>query len=198
MEWFKYNINDLSFADYEKWFSLMTGEKKEKVNRMRLEDDKKRSVIGEMLVKKAISKNSGVSFEKIVFNVTPNGKPYIENSDIHFNISHCEDWVVCAIHNKSIGIDIEKIRPINFKIAKRFFTPNEQKYVFSKVPTEEDFEKTHDNQVLKRFFEVWTGKEAYLKYKGTGITDNLNALYVNENNLITEYFDNYIVRIYTE
>ena len=198
MEWFKCNINNLSFVDYEKWFSLMADKKKGQINRMRHEDDKKRSVVGEMLVKNAVYDISGVPIEKLTLKTTENGKPYIEISDIHFNISHCEDWVVCAIHNKPIGIDIEKIRPINLKIAKRFFTADEQNYVFSGIPKEEDFDKTADSDMLKRFFEVWTGKEAYLKYKGTGITDNLNALYVNENNLITEYFDDYVVRIYTE
>lgn len=198
MEWFKFNINNLSFVDYEKWFSLMADKKKGQINRMHHEDDKKRSVVGEMLVKNAVYDISGVPIEKLTLKTTENGKPYIENSDIHFNISHCKDWVVCAIHNKPIGIDIEKIRPINLKIAKRFFTADEQNYVFSRIPKEEDFDKTADSDMLKRFFEVWTGKEAYLKYKGTGITDNLNALYVNENNLITEYFDDYIVRIYTE
>lgn len=198
MEWVKFNINNLSFVEYEKWFALMTDEKKERINKMRFEDDKKRSVIGEMLAKKAISKISGIPVENITLKTTETGKPYIENSVIHFNISHCQDWVVCAIHSKPIGIDIEKIRPINLKIAKRFFTADEQNYVFSGIPKEEDFEKTSDYDMLKRFFEVWTGKEAYLKYKGTGITDSLNTLSVNENNLKTEYFDDYIVRIYTE
>ena len=198
MEWFKFNINNLSFVEYEKWFTLITDEKKERINKMRFEDDKKRSVVGEMLIKKEVSHITGVSAESITIKTTPNRKPYIENSVIHFNISHCEDWVVCAIHNNPIGIDIEKIRPINLKIAKRFFTADEQNYVFSGIPKEEDFDKTADSDMLKRFFEVWTGKEAYLKYKGTGITDSLNTLSVNENNLKTEYFDDYIVRIYTE
>ena len=198
MEWFKFNINNLSFVDYEKWFALMTEDKKERINKMRFKDDKKRSVIGEMLAKKAISDISGIPVENIILKTTPNEKPYIENSVIHFNISHCEDWVVCAIHNKPIGVDIEKIRPVNLKIAKRFFTADEQNYVFSGIPKEEDFDKTADSDMLKRFFEVWTGKEAYLKYKGTGITDSLNTLSVNENNLKTEYFDDYVVRIYTE
>ena len=198
MEWFKFNINNLSFVDYEKWFALMTEDKKERINKMRFKDDKKRSVIGEMLAKKAISDISGIPVENIILKTTEKGKPYIENSVIHFNISHCEDWVVCAIHNKPIGVDIEKIRPINLKIAKRFFTADEQNYVFSGIPKEEDFDKTSDSDMLKRFFEVWTGKEAYLKYKGTGITDSLNTLSVNENNLKTEYFDDYVFRIYTE
>ena len=160
----------------------MSEKKKARIDGFRYTDDKKRSVVGEMLIKKAVSHITGVSSEEISLRTTSNGKPYIEDSDIHFNISHCQDWVVCAIHNTPIGIDIEKIRPINLKIAKRFFTAEEQNYVFSRIPKEEDFDKTADSDMLKRFFEVWTGKEAYLKYKGTGITDSLNTLSVNENN----------------
>ncbi len=198
MDWYKYNINDFTPGAYEKWYDLLSEQKKIRIDKMKFTDDKKRSVAGEMLARKAVAQRLKIAPENIIFETDERGKPYAHNLDIHFNISHSDDYVVCAIDSKPVGIDIEKIRPINLKIAKRFFTADEQKYVFTEVPREEDFEKAADNNMLTRFFEVWTGKEAYLKYKGTGITDNLNTLSVNENNLITEYFDDYIVRIYTE
>ena len=37
------------------------------------------------------------------------GKPYFENLPVHFNISHSYPYVVCAICDCAVGIDIEKV-----------------------------------------------------------------------------------------
>ncbi len=198
MVWNKFNINELSADDYNRWFSLASLEKQKKINRFRLEKDKKRSVAGEMLVKKNISEILKIPPESIKISTEKGGKPYIENLAIHFNLSHSGDWVVCALHNKPIGIDIEKITPINLKIAKRFFTQEEQFYIFNKSPEENDFTATPTNEILKRFFEIWTAKEAYLKFTGEGLCEKLNELNINRKNINVYYFDDYIVSIYIE
>ena len=56
-------------TEYDKWFALMDEEKQKKVNRYRFNDDKKRTVAGEMLVKQALS-------DDIVIEIGDNGKPY--------------------------------------------------------------------------------------------------------------------------
>ena len=39
-----------------------------------------------------------------------NGKPYFENANIHFSISHCNGYAACAISEEGpVGIDIELI-----------------------------------------------------------------------------------------
>lgn len=198
MKWFKFNINDLTPDEYEKWYALSSNQKKQKIDSFKFTDDKKRSVAGEMLAKKAIADALHVSPESIVIEATENGKPYIENSDIHFNISHSNDMVVCALSSKPVGIDIEKIRPINIKIAKRFFTNNEKIYLFGKDPDDTNYNTPPPDDMLKRFFEIWTAKEAYLKFTGKGIAEELNTLYFDHSNLTTYFFEDYVVTIYGE
>ena len=52
----------------------------------------------------------------------------------------------------------------------------------------------------KRFFEVWTKKEAFLKYKGTGITAGLDSVNVFDcyPNIKTFYFEDYIISVCSE
>ena len=119
MKWYKYDIRDLTDTEYVKWYSLMDETKKQRVDRFHFYDDKKRTVAGEMLARKAIAEWCGVAPESITFETTKNGKPYAKNLTVEFNISHSDDMVVCAIDSKPIGIDIEKIRPINLKTAQR-------------------------------------------------------------------------------
>lgn len=58
------------------------------------------------------------------------GKPYLKGyKNFHFNIAHTRNAIVVSISNDPIGIDIEKIKKANRQIAKRFFTPVEQRYI---------------------------------------------------------------------
>lgn len=198
MKWYKYDIRDLSEAEYSKWFFLMNEEKQRKVNRFRFEDDKKRTVAGEMLARKAIAGWCNISAEEIVFGTHENGKPFAEHFDVEFNISHSGNIVVCAVDDKPIGIDVEQIRPVNLKIAKRIYTQDELFYLFGFNPAEADFSISPDNEMLKRFFELWTAKEANLKYIGTGITDNLKTLSVNSEKTEKEFFEDYVITIYKD
>lgn len=91
----------------------------------------------------------------------PHGKPYFQGTDIHFNISHSGDFKVLAIAETPVGVDIEKVRKADLRVAKRF-CENEYNYI-----TQKDSEH--------RFFKVWTKKEAYLKYKGTGLRGGLDS-----------------------
>ncbi len=196
MEWVKFDINHLPDKDYQKWYSLMHDEKKHRINKMHLYDDKKRSIAAEMLAKTTIGKYLDVPAEHIEIVQSNNGKPYAVNFNIEFSISHCEEIVVCAINDSPVGIDIEKIKPINPSIIQKFFTSTEQEYVFGKTPCAEDYDTEFNDVQLKRFFECWTAKEAYLKYTGEGLTDNLSALEI-DNTHITKIIENdYIISIY--
>ena len=195
MKWYKYNIKELSDIEYQKWYSLMCNEKQRRVERLRFDDDKKRTVAGEMLAKKAISEWCNVAVEDIIFDYKEYGKPYAIGLDVEFNISHSEDVVVCAIDSSPIGIDVEKIRPIDLKVAKQICTDDELIYLFGHLPDKQDFEYLADIEILTRFFEIWTKKEAYGKYIGIGFSTKDSVLKISkcDINIVTE--DSYMITI---
>ncbi len=171
MKWYKYDIRELSDKEYYKWYSLMSVEKQRRVGRFRFEDDKKRTVAGELLARKAISEWCGVAPENITFSAKEYGKPYAIGLDVEFNVSHSGDIVVCAIDDYPIGIDVEKIRPIDLKVAEKICNEEELLYLLNHIPTKQDFTYTTDIKILTRFYEVWTKKEAFGKYTGMGLSD---------------------------
>ena len=87
-----------------------------------------------------------------------NGKPYFKDASFgYFSISHSGAVSVAAHGTCELGVDVElidKTRDYN-RIAKRFFTERELKR----------FEQGGAN--AEAFFEVWTEKEAYIKYLGS-------------------------------
>ncbi len=180
MKWYQSDIRNLSEVEYKKWYSLMSDSKKKRVDRFRFKDDKKRTVVGEMLARKAITEWCSIAVEDIIFDITEHGKPFVKGLTVEFNISHSEDIVVCAINDKPIGVDIEKIRPIDLSIAKRICTDEELNYIFNHTPTESDFSYTEDVALLTRFFEIWTAKEAISKFLGKGLSFNWSSIIQTE------------------
>ena len=193
MKWYKYNIRDLVDAEYNKWYSMMSEDKQRRVDRFRFTDDKKRTVAGEMLARKAIAEWCGVTPESITFGIKEHGKPYAKDLAVEFNISHSGDMVVCAIDDKPVGIDIEQIHPIDLTVAKRICTDEELLYLFGHTPTDDDFTYTTDTEILTRFFELWTAKEAYGKYLGSGVVGFIERKVLNQ--LLFTIDDCYIINI---
>jgi 4'-phosphopantetheinyl transferase len=89
------------------------------------------------------------------------GKPFLGDYPyIHYNISHTKGVIVCAISDLPVGVDIEMVKPFNRYIVKRCFTHNELDYIFDSIDNEGQNE---------RYAEIWTKKEAYVKWLGKGI-----------------------------
>lgn len=94
--------------------------------------------------------------------VKENGKPYLVNSDLHFNFSHCLKRVICTVSCAEVGCDVQDIRPLNEKVTKRFFA------------TEECQALSVSNKKDEHFTKLWVLKEAILKHSGDGVSGGLD------------------------
>lgn len=98
------------------------------------------------------------------YTFTGAGKPSVEGYPFHFSLSHSGEYVLLAVSSHEIGADIQKIVKMDTeRLAKRFFTPDEQKEIDGS-----------DNPG-ETFFSVWTRKEAYAKYTGEGMARMLGC-----------------------
>ena len=119
---------------------------------------------------------------EIKFEKNRYGKPFIQelrrkkggriNRDAFFSLSHSGDILICAVSHCNIGADCQvvNIRDIKTcrKIAGRFFSPREN-LVLDQLP---------DDDYTDKFFELWTKKEAYVKYTGRGLSEGLDTFSV--------------------
>lgn len=180
-----YSLNCKELVEYDiflKLTDLISKEKKEKILKYRRAEDAQHSLFANLLSKYLIAKIYNKNFKQIKFKYNDYGKPLLDSEDnIYFNASHAGDYVVCAIDDLNIGIDIERVKDIDLKIAERFFCDEEAEYI------------NHKNiNKLDRFYEIWTMKESYIKAIGTGLSTNLkNFNVVNKDGYITYKKDNY-------
>ncbi len=160
----KYNISDAAETELNEWFDEMSDERRQETNRLISKEKRAAKIAADHLCRKAISEFCDVVPERIEFGKNEFGKPFAKNLPIHFSISHSNNMVICAVADKEIGIDIEKIRPIKPKAAEKFATETELEYIAS-------------NQ--NGFFEIWTLKEAYFKCIGTGLGADIKNVFFN-------------------
>ncbi len=160
------SINDnMNEKNLRYWLEKISEIKKEKVNKYKFIDDKKRSIYGELILRYALISEMGIKNEKIIVDVDVNGKPYLKNnSHIFFNISHSGEYVICVVDRHPIGVDIELIGKADIAVAKKVFTLNERKQIFA---------REEDENTL--FYQFWTLKECYAKYKGMGLRLPFNS-----------------------
>ncbi|WP_253205640.1 4'-phosphopantetheinyl transferase family protein [Clostridium estertheticum] len=162
---------DISEGNLEKICLLIHLEKRCKIQKFINKKDKVRTLIGEILIRTIIFEELSIRNKHLTFEKNQYGKPYFKgHPKFNFNISHSGDFVVCAIDDKSIGIDIEKVKHIEYKeIAKSFFSLSEFNYI-----VKEDL-----NIQLSKFYEIWTLKESYIKCSGQGLSIPLKSFSID-------------------
>lgn len=176
-------------VQFNQLLSLTSLERQERIKKSRFIIDKKQSLYSEFLVRYLICQKSCINNKNILFDKNEYGKPFQKvYPNFHFNISHTKNLIAVAISGKPIGIDVEQIKKTEIRVAKRFFKDNEVAYIMTK-----------DDRQDKRFYEIWTKKEAYIKFIGKGFSIPLKSFDVLgiklASRIITFERDGYIVSV---
>jgi 4'-phosphopantetheinyl transferase len=162
MEIYGVYMNRLLRSDeFERMMNSVSEDRRAKVNKFTKPEDSNRGLLGEMLVRSIIRSKFQVRNEQIAFATGPFGKPYAAGiPSFHFNISHSGRWIVCAVDCEPVGIDIEKIEPVDYEIAKYYFSTEEVRFLMEK----------EGNERISYFYDLWTMKESYVKHAGMGLS----------------------------
>lgn len=148
------DINKIDSSNLKKWLEESSSEKQKEISEIKIEKKRIERIVSDHLKRTALAEYCGVDPLGIEFSKGSKGKPFAKGLDVCFNVSHSGDFVVCAVSEKEIGTDIEKIRPINPRTAEKFASPTELDYI-----------RSHENGL----FEIWVLKEAYFKCIGSGL-----------------------------
>jgi 4'-phosphopantetheinyl transferase len=115
------------------------------------------SYLGKQLVSHGF-KELGLAFswKDVFFN--DHGRPCLDDPSYDFNISHSGEKVVIIIGTGKVGVDIEKHRNVDLSLFNRQFSEKEWLTIHQSMHPQ------------KRFFELWSIKEAAIKADGRGVS----------------------------
>jgi len=151
------NINDYKWLDYENFSNLLPLLDKIKLQKLVKIEDQKLFLLSRYLLHQLFIEFYHKSYLDVKIYYNEFHKPLM--CDGYFNISHSNFYSVVVISDKKIGVDIEKIRPVDKNIISYFCTENEKKYIFS------------SNDIQRSFWNIFCLKEAYVKMLGSTLLD---------------------------
>ena len=135
---------ELAFRHQKTLLSKANESQKEKAMKYKNEIDQIRSLASSYLV-------NSLSNEPLLFNDM--GKPFFENGP-YFNISHSGKYIVMAVSDKEVGVDIEENVEKNMSSLIRIFNEAEARMI-----------KEHAD-----FYYLWCAKESLIKCIGSSIS----------------------------
>lgn len=174
------NIASIDYPTYRIFENIVSTEKRKKANQFRYFNDAKQCVFAEVLLRYSLYDKYGVLEEP---NIRYNefGKAFVDNiENFSYNLSHSGKWVILAYGNTDVGVDIEKIQIEIEEICDTFFTREEMDYINEAI----------DYEFAIRLTQIWTLKESYVKYLGTGLSTELNSFSVNAQEGVVRYKEN--------
>ena len=157
---------DLPPAQLQRLAKTLSANENERAGRFLIAQACERFVAARGTLRQLLGMYLGIPPEKIEFHYGPQGKPSLSathNSKVSFSVSHSQTMGLFAFaEGREVGVDIEEVKE-DFKgmqIASHFFS-GEEIAGLAKLPPD---------QADKAFFECWTGKEAYVKARGEGLS----------------------------
>jgi 4'-phosphopantetheinyl transferase len=174
---------------YNTLYSLLPFEKQQAISSFRFDADKKLKICSEILIRCLICQTLHIKNKEIQFLLNDYGKPYLAYfPSFEYNISHTKNAIAIGISDNPVGVDIEKIKRFDFRMPKYSFTDNENSFLTSEQANQD-----------RRFFEIWTKKEAYIKYSGKGLSIPLKSFDVTDTgfspNLSSVQISDYIISV---
>lgn len=184
IEQFVVNINGVEqFKQLECFMKKISPKRRQVIEKYVFEKNKIQSMIAELLLRYILHTKYGLNQEKIEFEYSKYGKPFLKApyNHIYFNLSHSGDFVACSVGTSNVGIDVERLKESNLSFARRVLS-EEEKQIWERKDIEEQ---------IKMFYRLWTLKESYSKYVGKGLTIPFKTLsFKQEDKEVTFHVDN--------
>ena len=192
---FLFEVNDMNEDILLDKMSLLSYEEKEKVSKYKYNKDRALSLAGRLLLLCFANRYKSDDYSDVNYiddldefderNINDlsieydsNGKGFIKNREnLYYNISHSGNISACVLSDVPVGVDIQNIRKVNEKIARRFFGEKDCEYIF-------DSKDCSEEEMNKKITYVWSAKESFVKLTGRGIAGGMDDFFEDFDKMI--------------
>ena len=156
---------------------LFSAQRREKIERIKHEDDRQLSRAVELLLIYGLKQIDPDIPLPLPIKEEESGNLILETGSLYFNLSHSKEYAACAISDKPVGIDVECVKTRDVQHMEKILHPQEAS-ILGFV--------TNPEEKKKFFYECWVTKESYLKNLGLGLSIRPAEFAVNEDRLEAE------------
>jgi 4'-phosphopantetheinyl transferase len=167
-------IEDARLAGlFHEYRSMLSRRERDQEAAFRFAKDRERFLVTRALVRTVLSRYAAVPPSAWDFGSTQHGRPFLlPRASVPvtatFNVSHTNELIILAVGVRRIlGVDVESLaRKARPAVTARWFTADEKAALSALPPDQRD----------RRFVELWTLKESYVKASGEGLSFPLDRL----------------------
>jgi 4'-phosphopantetheinyl transferase len=162
---------DVAAARRARWLSWLSAAERARVARYVDPRHGERYLAAHAQLRWLLGERLGLPPEAVALERAPQGKPYLPGRPLRFNLSHCREFALVALHPaREVGVDLEwTAAPRDWlALARRFFTVAEAAWLAALPAGEQP----------RAFCRLWTCKEAWMKADGRGMAAGLRAIEV--------------------
>jgi len=152
-----YDIRELDDTAAGAVMAMMDDTRRRRVADIAGDEDRKRTIAGELLARQMLAARLGCSEAAVPLTWDELGKPTAAAEGTYVSVSHSGAWAVCALADMPVGVDVEVIRSAQEKFMRRVCNQQEMACI-----------RPGDDGDCRRFWEIWTAKEALFKLTGKG------------------------------
>jgi len=135
-------------------------ERRQRIKRFYHWQDAQRCLLAELLARYSIEETFNIPRNSMAFAKTQKDKPFVVNHpEANFNLSHSGEWIVCALSDTTVGVDVEKRQYIIPEVLALCYSKSECRIL----------ESLPESEQLDFFYSLWTIKESYVKAIGCGM-----------------------------
>ena len=113
-----------------------------------------------------VAAHTGLPAHELALQRDAHGKPHLQlpagHAPLHVNLAHSGTWVAIALADGPVGVDIERVRTLDWRALRRAHFAND--------PWPDDADP------LLALHQLWCSKEAVLKAAGMGLTLPLSQI----------------------
>lgn len=160
--------NDESNHPQPLLLSLLSADELARAERLRVPEKARAFIVGRAHLRQILARYLDRAPLDLTFTYGSHGKPTLAGYGDHlqFNLAHSDTWMLLAVTaGAPVGVDLERLDPaLDFTpLASRYFSSAEQELLAQAPPSRR----------RRTFYRLWTRKEAYLKGRGGGFSENL-------------------------
>lgn len=159
-------VRVVGLGEWDDFAGLLTDGELKRAEGIRDETLRARYVVSRGLRREMLARATGRAAGELEFVEEEGCKPRLVDSDgWDFNVSHAGDYVTVVTGRGSVGIDLEKLRPVRemSALVRRYFHADEATA----------WEKLEEREREEGFFVLWSAREAAMKCCGLGLAKGL-------------------------
>lgn len=158
------------------WLALTDQDRREHIMRLGQERSRTESLCAGLLLRYGFLQEGYTQsqWENVRIRRGEHGKPQLTDyPEFCYSLSHSGKWVICGVHDKNVGVDIQRLclsEKKSGRIAGRFFS-------------QEECARLEEAEEAKRellFYKMWTAKESFAKFTGEGIGTGIDRYLTSE------------------